>query len=139
MSYAKRLLLVSVPAAAANFALMIVWVEVEFGWTDLNKLLDEPVLPFLVSFGLSYLVTAFGLSLLILLTSPLLSRQLERGLTSVIFVVSGGLLGGAIFAWTPLPMFFACCGMLSAALSAWLMPELFGSAPGRLAKDALAD
>jgi len=118
---------------------MIVWVEAEFGWTDLTKLISEPVLPFLVSYGLSYLVTAFGLSLLILLTSPLLSRRFQRGLTSVIFVVSGGLLGGAIFAWTPLPVFFACCGMLSASMGAWLMPELFGSASGKLAKTALAD
>lgn len=139
MSYAKRLLLVSVPAAAANVALMIVWVEAEFGMTDLNKLLAEPVLPFLVTYGLSYLVTAFGLSLLILLTSPLLSRQFQRSLTLAIFVASGGLLGGALFAWTPLPMLFACCGMLSAAIGAWLMPELFGSAPGKLAQDTLAD
>jgi len=139
MSYAKRLLAVSAPAAVANLVLMIVWVEAEFGWTDLGKLLGEPVLPFLLSYVLVYLVTAFGLSLLILLLSPLLSRQVPRGPATAVFIVSGGVLGGALFAWTPLPLFFASCGALSAAIGAWLMPEMFGSAPGKLAQDALAD
>lgn len=141
MTYARRLLWASVPAALANFVLMIVWVEAGFGWTDLGKLLGRPLLPFLVTFGLVYLVTAFGLSLLILLTSPLLVRPIPRGLAAGLFIVAGGLLGGAIFAWTPapLPLSFAACGTISAAFAAWLMPDLFGAPHGILAQDALAD
>jgi hypothetical protein len=118
---------------------MIVWVEAEFGWTDLGKLLAEPALPFLVSYGLVYLVTAFGLSLLILLLSPLLTRQVSRGAAIPMFIMAGGVLGGALFAWTSLFLFFASCGALSAAMAALLMPELFSSAPDQLTEDALAD
>lgn len=139
MSYAKRLLWVSVPAAAANLALMVVWVEAEFGWTDLGKLLGQPALPFIVSYGLVYLVTALGLSLLILLTSPVFTRQLPRNVAAAIFIAAGGVLGGALMAWTSLPLFFATCGALSASITAWRMPELFGAATCKLPQDALAD
>lgn len=120
---------------------MIIWIEADFGWTDLGKLLAEPALPFLVAYGLIYLVTALGLSLLILLTSPLLVRQIPRGLAAGMFIGAGGLLGGVLFAWTPapLPLMFASCGGLSAAFAAWLMPDLFSPPHGKLAQDALAD
>ena len=120
---------------------MIVRIEADSGWTDIGKLLDEPALPFLVSYGLVYLVTAIGLSLLILLTSPLLVRQIPCRLAAGMFIGAGGLLGGVIFVWTPapLPLMFASCGALSAAFAPWLMPDLFSTPNGTLAQDVLAD
>ncbi len=118
---------------------MVIWVEVAEGWTDLDKLLGEPVVPLLVAFVIANLITAFGLALLVLLASPLLFHVANRMLTVPLFIVLGGVLGWGMFAWTRDPLLFASCGALSAALGALLMKELWGPASGGLAQDTLAD
>ena len=139
MSYAKRLLLVSLPAALANLGLMFVWIDHFEGWTDLNKLADEPLMPFLFFYGIAYLITAFGLSFVVLLASPLLFRVSNRILTIPTFIALGGLLGWGLFAWTPYPLIFASCGALSALIGAMLLPDLFVPLSRKSAQDTLAD
>jgi hypothetical protein len=139
MSHAKRLLLVSVLATFANLGVFVVWVALSSGWTDLDKLFDQPLAPFLFFFGIAYLITAFGLSLLILLASPLLSRVSNRVTTIPTFIGLGGLLGWGMFAWTPDPSAFALCGAFSALIGALSMPGLFGPVRRELAQDTLAD
>jgi hypothetical protein len=139
MRIAKRLLFVSAPIAAVNLGVMIAWIGSDKDWADPGKLLAQPVMPFLLAYLLAFLITAFGLSLLILLMSPLLSRFLNRVYTIPIFIAAGGLLGWAMFAWAPEPLFFASCGAFSAAMGALFMRDLFVPAPGAVTQDALAD
>jgi len=46
-----------------------------------NKLLGDSLRPFLLAFSIAHLITALGLSLLILLVGPLLSRESKRIVT----------------------------------------------------------
>jgi hypothetical protein len=138
MSYAKHLLLVSLPAAAANLGLMFVWIEVLEGWTDLNKLIDQPLVQLLAVYGVAYLITAFGLALLVLLASPLLSHVTNRMLTVPAFIFLGGLLGGCLFAWSD-PYLGGSWGAVSAVFCVLLAPGLFGEVTPELPQDGLAD
>lgn len=139
MSIANRLFFVSAPIAVGNLGVMIVWIGSGKDWIDPGKLLTQPVMPFLLAYLLAFLITAFGLSLLILLVSPLLSRFHNRVYTIPIFIAAGGLLGWGMFAWAPEPLFFASCGAFSAAMGALFMRDLFVPAPVAVAQDALAD
>jgi hypothetical protein len=139
MGYSKRLLLVSIPAALANLGVMVIWIEVAEGLTDVNKLLGDPLLPLLLAFSFAYLITALGLSLLILLVAPFLCRVSNPIVTKPAFVIFGGLLGGAAFAWSAYPFLFAACGAVSALICAIALPDLFRPTSRELAQDALAD
>ncbi len=139
MDYAKQLILVSIPAALANLILMIIWIEVAEGLTDVNKLLAEPLLLFLLAFSVAYLITALGLSLLILLFAPFLDRLSNPIMTKPAFVIFGSLLGGATFFWSAYPFLFAACGAMSALICAIALPGLFRPDSEGLAQDALAD
>jgi len=90
--------LVGIPAALVNLGIMVVGIEVAEGWTDVNKLLGDPLLPFLFAFSIAHLITALGLSLLILLVGPLVSCVSKLIVTMPAFVICGGLLGAAAFA-----------------------------------------
>ena len=125
MSY-LRLLLVSGLAAFGNLCVMQVWIG-QFGrWNDPSYWGTNPLASFFFFYGFSFLVTAFGVSLLILVASPLLSRTGNRYLTIPLFIGLGGLLGWGLFAWAPNPLVFASCGVLSAVLVALFVPSLFG-------------
>jgi hypothetical protein len=100
---------------------------------------SNPLGSFLFFFAYSYLITAFGLSLLIVVASPMLSRIASRLVTMPVFVILGGLLGWGLFAWTPDPLFFASCGALSAAICVPLCPNLFRPVLPKPTQDALAD
>lgn len=139
ISFPKRLLLISIPAALANLGLMVIWIEIAEGWTDVNKLLGDPLLPFLLAFSIAYLITALGLSLLILLVAPFLYRVSNPIVTKPAFVIFGGLLGGTAFAWSTFPYLFAFCGAVSALICAIALPDLFRPTSRELAQDALAD
>jgi hypothetical protein len=115
--------LVSIPAALVNLGNMVVWIEVAEGWTDVNKLLGDPLRPFLLAFSIAHLITALGLSLLILLVEPLLSRVSKQIVTIPAFVICAGLLGAAAFSWSPEPYLFAACGAVSALICAIVLPN----------------
>lgn len=126
MGYAKRPLLVSLPAAAANLGLMFVWMGQFERLGDTSYWGTNPLGSFFFFYGFSYLITAFGLSLLVLVASPFLSRFANRFPTIPLFIGLGGLLGWGLFAWTPNPSVFASCGALTAVLVALFIPSLFG-------------
>ncbi|MEO0870694.1 MAG: hypothetical protein AAFY19_01865 [Pseudomonadota bacterium] len=76
---------------------------------------------FALAFGFVYMITAFGLSVLVLLVSwfPRPSNSLvSKGL----FIAAGFVLGVLMFVWTPYPLFFGVCGGLSASVFCALTP-----------------
>jgi hypothetical protein len=126
MSYSNRLLVISAFAALANLGLLVLWIALGEGLTDLSKLsLRSSLGAVSLAYFFAFLVTAFGISLLVLLASPVLSRASKPVAVSA-FILLGALLGAALFCWTESPLLFASCGALSAVLVALFIPSLFG-------------
>lgn len=121
----KRTLLASVFATLGNIALLIVWQSgpeelLEMRLSDWGY---NPLGGFAFIYFMTYLVTAFGLALLVLTTSafPVLPN---RVVARVLFVALGGVLGAGMFVWSSEPMLFGACGALTAFVFVmWPLPK----------------
>ena len=122
----KRTLLASVPATLGNMALLIVWQSGLEGLLQMH-LSDwgyNPLGGFAFIYLMTYLVTAFGLAQLVLITSALPVPS-NRLVAQVPFVATGALLGAGMFAWSPEPTFFGACGALTAFVFVmWPLPRV---------------
>lgn len=112
----KRVLISSLPAALGNLCLVLVWLSGTDALFDLGAWGPNPFEQLVFFYVFSFLITAFGLSLLVLLMSWLPEPTANRYVLSVLFVAAGGLLGAGLFAWTSQPAFFVACGGLSASV-----------------------
>ncbi|MEO1047632.1 MAG: hypothetical protein AAFW59_04815 [Pseudomonadota bacterium] len=115
----RRTLLASLLATLGNMALLTVWqngleafFDLRWGYWGYN-----PIGGFAFIYFMTYLMTAFGLALLVLLTSafPVPSNRI---VAQLLFVAAGGLLGAGMFVWSTEPMFFGACGALTASVFA---------------------
>ncbi len=123
-----RTLLAGLVAALGNMALLIVWIS---GLDGLFELLsgdwgDNPLGSFASSYVMTFLVTAFGLALLILIMAacPVPSNRL---VAQISFVATGGLLGAGIgtFVLVALPALFGAYGALTASIFVnWSLPKI---------------
>ena len=116
-----RVIMASFPATFGNLGLVILATRGAYALFEPRSWGADDLDGFALAFGIVYLITAFGLSVLVLLASwfPSPSNSLaSKGL----FIATGFVAGALMFVWAPFPLFFGLCGGLSASVFCALTP-----------------